>query len=82
MHVASLQSQPAASQPRSCATGHAFAPATARVPTVAEAMAMTQQLRHSEQAVCQEVILCFHVLSTIITLLHLTSYKVTKLAVL
>ena len=56
MHVAELQSKPPA-LPKSADTGHAFVPATSRVMTLAEAAAMTDQLRHSEQAVNQEVML-------------------------
>ncbi len=55
MHVAELQSKPPA-MPKSADTGHAFVPATSRVMTLAEAAAMTEQLRHCEQAVNQEVI--------------------------
>ncbi|KAL0043957.1 hypothetical protein WJX82_008849 [Trebouxia sp. C0006] len=54
MHVAELQSKPPA-MPKSADTGHAFVPATSRVMTLAEAAAMTEQLRHCEQAVNQEV---------------------------
>jgi len=57
MHVAELHSKPPA-MPKAADTGHAFVPATSRVMTLAEAAAMTEQLRHSEQAVNQEVI-CF-----------------------
>ncbi|DBA70881.1 TPA: hypothetical protein ACH3X2_011330 [Trebouxia sp. C0005] len=55
MHVAELKSKPPA-LPKSAATGHAFVPATSRVMTLAEAAAMTEQLRCSEQAVNQEVV--------------------------
>lgn len=57
MHVAELQSKPLA-LPKSADTGHAFVPATSRVMTLAEAAAMTDQLRHSEQAVNQEYCHC------------------------
>lgn len=59
MHVAELKSKPPA-LPKSAATGHAFVPATSRVMTLAEAAAMTEQLRCSEQAVNQEVKCCQH----------------------
>jgi len=59
MHVAELQSKPPA-LPKSAGTGHAFMPATSRVMTLAEGAAMTEQLRHSEQAVNQEVMFFWH----------------------
>ncbi len=42
--------------PKSADTGHAFVAANSRALTLAEAAAMTEQLRHSEQAVNQEVV--------------------------
>ena len=55
MHVFTLQTQPPKFPPKSTGTGHAFVPATAQVPTVAEAAAMTEHLRQLEGAANQEV---------------------------
>ncbi len=79
MHVAELQSKPAA-MPKSADTGHAFVPATSRVLTLAEAAAMTEQLRHSEQAVNQEVMCFWHsALPAIGLMLH---YMIVKIVIL
>lgn len=55
MHVVQLQTHAAKVAPKSSSTGHAFVAATSRMPTVAEAVAMTEQLRLSEEAANQEV---------------------------
>ena len=55
MHVVELQTHTPKVPPKSSSTGHAFVPATARAPTVAEAVAITEQLRLSEEAANQEV---------------------------
>ena len=55
MHVASLQRQAPQSSPKSASTGHAFLPATSLTMSTADAAAMTEQLRHAQQAVNQEV---------------------------
>ena len=82
MHVAELQSKPAP-MPKSADTGHAFVPATSRVMTLAEAAAMTEQLRQSEQAVNQEVMCCQHsalaALGLVSMMLH---YAIVKIVLL
>ena len=55
MHVVELQTHAPRVHPKSSSTGHAFVAATARVPSVAEAVAMTEQLRLSKEAANQEV---------------------------
>ena len=55
MHVVQLQTHTTKVPPKSSSTGHAFVPATAKVPTVAEAVATTEQLRLSKEAANQEV---------------------------
>lgn len=55
MHVTTLQTQPPRVPPKSTGTGNAFLPATAKVPTLAEAAALTEHLRHRQEAANQEV---------------------------
>ena len=55
MHVVQLQTHMPKALPKSISTGHAFVTATARMATVAEAVAMTEQLRQSEEAANKEV---------------------------
>lgn len=50
MHVVQLQTHSPKAPPKSSNTGHAFVAATAKVPTVAEAVGMTEQLRLSQEA--------------------------------
>ena len=55
MHVVQLQTHSPKVAVKSINTSHAFVPATVKVSTVAEAVAMTEQLRLSEEAANQEV---------------------------
>ncbi|KAL3138717.1 hypothetical protein ABBQ32_006471 [Trebouxia sp. C0010 RCD-2024] len=55
MHVVQLQTHAPRAAPKPSNTSHAFLPATAKMATVAEAVAMTEQLRHSQQAANREV---------------------------
>ena len=55
MHVVQLQTQAPKAAPKPSNTSHAFLPATAKVATVAEAVAMTEELRHSQQAANRQV---------------------------
>lgn len=55
MHVVQLQTHAPKAAPKPSNTSHAFLPATARMAIVAEAVAMTEQLRHSQQAANREV---------------------------
>ena len=56
-HVTTLQTQPPKVPAKSTGTGHAFLPATARMPTLAEAAATTEQLRQCQEAAHQKVAL-------------------------
>ena len=55
MHVTNQQNEPPSGIHRFAGTGHAFVPATVHVPSVAEAVARTEELRFAEQAYNQQV---------------------------
>lgn len=50
MHVVQLQTHSPKAPPKSSNTGHAYVAATAKMPTVAEAVDITEQLRMSQEA--------------------------------
>lgn len=78
MHVVQLQTHSPKAPPKSSNTGHAFVAATAKMPTVAEAVGITEQLRMSQEAANLQVqTALFYITHSF----HLCSWTVARTAV-